>query len=82
MVLVDAPVSSVSRFVAERCRLGSSLRSTTIEVVAAYRVWAAEVGERELSNKAFGVALREVAPVVPQRSNGAKYYRGIDLQPV
>lgn len=79
MVLVDAPTSSVSRFVAERCRVGPSLRSRTVDVVAAYRQWAAEIGEQEMSNKAFGLALRDVAPVVPQRSNGSKYYRGIGL---
>jgi putative DNA primase/helicase len=66
-------------FLDECCELGQGLEVSAGELYAAYKRWAKDNGEFELSQTAFGRRIEERGFDV--RKNGIKYRRGLRLLP-
>ena len=66
-------------FLEECCEIGSGLEVSATELYTAYKRWAHENGEFELSQTAFGRRIEERGFDV--RKNGVKYRRGLRLVP-
>jgi putative DNA primase/helicase len=66
-------------FLDECCELGTGLEVAAGDLYAAYRKWAKDNGEFELSQTAFGRRIEERGFDV--RKNGIKYRRGLRLLP-
>ncbi|MEV4458482.1 phage/plasmid primase, P4 family [Microbispora sp. NPDC049633] len=75
---------SIARFVEEMCETGNpTMQHMGIRVSilrAAYESWCRGEGEQPASAKGFGTALQRRFGVISERSNSARYYRGIRLR--
>ncbi|MFE5327307.1 phage/plasmid primase, P4 family [Embleya sp. NPDC056575] len=73
----------IGRFVAERCRMGSTMRAEQTGLYAAYKTWCGFEDATPVSARAFAVRIREAVGLSSPRqmmtSNQRKYYPGIGL---
>lgn len=67
------------RFISEECVLSQEASVTSAELFSAYNEWASSNGEKMLSMKSFGAALRRVHGVAQRKSHGTRGYTGIGL---
>ena len=74
-------VDSVSRFLAQRCKVGGGnlIRVPTTVVTQAYRAWCHETASPVMSNTAFGRAMRQLG-ITRTRSHGCRFYTGLALR--
>lgn len=74
---------SLARFVEEMCEVGNPamqhMACKVPEMRSAYEAWCHAEGEQEMSAKGFTQALQRRFGVIGERSNSARYYRGIRL---
>lgn len=66
-------------FIADRCVLGPTFRSTASELYAAFTKWCEQNGEKPPSQKAFGQRLIERGLTPTRLSGGARAWAGIGL---
>lgn len=74
--------SPLAQFLRAQCRLVPGARTPTVDFHAAFRSWvAAHVHIQPPSPKLVGTELRRYSVRV-SKSNGRKYYSGVDLRPM
>ena len=69
----------VARFVAERCDLGSNVRTTAKELYAGFLEWCRETGQDGVSQRSFGMQLTAMGLDRRRRSRGRHWWEGIRL---
>ena len=68
----------VGAFLAERCVMGPEHTCTASSLYLAYTLWAAEAGERALSQRTLGLRLAEREGVEPfKATGGVRTWRGV-----
>lgn len=73
-----AEEDQVGRFIEDRCLLNAQASATSSALFGAYRKWCEAVGEKEISQKAFGQRLEEKG-FRPERNERARLWKGIHL---
>jgi len=69
----------IAAFVAERCVLKQTARTTSASLYDAYETWCQNNGERPLGRRAFGDRLGERGCVAGQGNQGVRCWFGIGL---
>lgn len=70
----------VGGFIAERCELGPTLTVTSSSIYEAYKGWAQRTGERVMSQKALGMALRERGFEDDRNYQLGRFWTGLGLR--
>ena len=73
---IDGPVV---RFIAERCDLGSHIRTTAKELYAGFQEWCRETGQDDVSQRSFGMQLTAFGLYRRRRGRGKHWWDGIRL---
>jgi putative DNA primase/helicase len=68
----------VGRFIDERCKTKAGAEVKVADLFQAFEPWCKDIGEKEMSKKAFGMELRRKGFQAFRKSSG-RYYRGISL---
>ncbi|MEE8465456.1 MAG: hypothetical protein V3S68_03200 [Dehalococcoidia bacterium] len=74
---IDGPVA---RFIAERCDLGSHIRTTAKELYAGFLEWCRETGQEDVSQRSFGMQLTAIGLYRRRRGRGKHWWEGIRLK--
>ena len=73
---IDGPVT---RFIAERCDLGSHIRTTAKELYAGFQEWCRETGQDDVSQRSFGMQLTAIGLDRRRRGRGKHWWEGIRI---
>ena len=73
---IDGPVA---RFIAERCDLGSHIRTTARELYTGFLEWCRENGQEDVSQRSFGMQLTAIGLYRRRRGRGKHWWEGIRL---
>lgn len=68
---------TVTRFIAERCDLGSHVQTTAKELYAGFLEWCRETGQDDVSQRSFGMQLTAMGLYRRRRGRGKHWWEGI-----
>ena len=72
-------ITSVHRFVAERCEVGQERRMLAGELYAGFLEWCGDSGHDPISQRAFGMRLTSLGLTRKRRGHGKHWWEGIRL---
>ena len=72
-------ITSVHRFVAERCEVGQERRMLAGELYAGFLEWCGDSGHAPISQRAFGMRLTSLGLTRKRRGHGKHWWEGIRL---
>ena len=77
--LIERNEGPIARFIAERCDLGSHIRTTAKELYAGFLEWCRETGQDDVSQRSFGMHLTAIGLYRRRRGRGKHWWEGIRL---
>jgi putative DNA primase/helicase len=77
-----ASQDSITLWIEDRCIIDASAWTNVTELFASYSNWAQKAGERIGTQKQFKEALEKTRLVSPHRTNKARGYTGLKINPM